>query len=191
MNRPGLFTLENRIAIVTGAAGFLGREHCDALAEAGANLVVTDVDEAACTTLAAELSGAHGIDAVAIAADISKSADVKALVAAALARFDRIDVLVNNAQLQLSSALVPFEELAAEDWNRILGVNLTGTFLCCQAVGPHMRERRGGSIINFGSIYGLIGPDFRVYEGTALTTAAVYSASKAGVYGLTRYLATY
>jgi NAD(P)-dependent dehydrogenase (short-subunit alcohol dehydrogenase family) len=188
---PSPFDLQGRVAMITGACGFLGREHCDALAESGARVVVVDVDAAACSRVAEELAARRGVAVLAVATDITDRDAVQSLTRRVLERFGRIDVLVNNAQLQLASSWVEFEELAVEDWRRILDVNLTGTFLCCQAVGAHMRRERRGSIINFGSIYGMIGPDFRVYDGTPFTTAAVYSASKAGIYGLTRYLATH
>ena len=185
------FTLDGRVVIVTGAGGFLGREHCDTLAENGARVVAVDLDQASCDAVASDLAHRHGIDAIGAAVDITSRDAVQGLVQRVLERFGRIDVLVNNAQLQLKSSWVDFEDLRVEDWRSILDVNVTGTFLCCQAVGRHMRTERRGSMINFGSIYGMIGPDFRIYEGTPFTTAAVYSASKAAIYGLTRHLATY
>jgi NAD(P)-dependent dehydrogenase (short-subunit alcohol dehydrogenase family) len=105
--------------------------------------------------------------------------------------FGRIDILVNNAQLRTSTMYVPFEELSIGDWNHILAVNLTGVFLCCQAIGPVMVQQCSGSIINMCSIYGVVAPDQRIYKDTSFNTPAVYSTTKAGVLGLTRYLATY
>lgn len=184
-------SLAGRVAVVTGATGFLGQHHAVALAELGATVVVVDVLEEPAQGLAARLTEAYGVPARAAAVDITDDSAVKTLFTGVLEQFGRVDVLVNNAQLQLRSALVPFEDLSVEDFRRILDVNLTGAFLCAREAGRAMREARSGSIINFGSIYGMIGPDFRIYDGTPFTTAAVYSASKAGVYGLTRYLATY
>lgn len=188
---PLPWSLEGRVAVVTGAAGFLGRQHCDALAEIGATVILVDRDQRALDDLSEELRSRWGAAAMALAVDITDKTSVHAAVDQVLGAFGRIDVLVNNAQLQLPTSWVPFEDLPIDDWRRILDVNLTGTFLCSQAVGRVMRAARQGSIINFGSIYGMIGPDFRVYDGTPFTTAAVYSASKAGIYGFTRYLATY
>lgn len=153
--------------------------------------MLVDIDPDACQELAATLADRRSVETMSVVADITSKESVGALVDSVLSRFGRVDVLVNNAQLQLQSSNVEFESLDLADWRRILDVNLTGTFLCCQAVGGHMRVAKRGSIINLGSIYGMIGPDFRIYEGTPFTTAAVYSASKAGIYGLTRYLATY
>ncbi len=185
------WSLVDRVAVVTGAAGFLGREHCDALAELGASVVMVDVDPTTLAAAADDLRARRGTIVVARAVDITSRDAVQSLVGEIVDSLGRIDVLVNNAQLQLSTSWVEFEDLPVDDWRRILDVNLTGAFLCSQAVGRVMRAARRGSIINFGSIYGMIGPDFRVYDGTPFTTAAVYSASKAGIYGLTRYLATY
>lgn len=188
---PAPFALRGRVALVTGAAGFLGREHCDALADAGADVVAVDLDEAAAQAVARDVAARRGTRTLGVGADIASEAAVRGLGARTLAEFGRVDVLVNNAQLQLRSSLVPFERQPVEDFRRILDVNVTGAFLCAQTFGAAMREHGRGSIINFGSIYGMIGPDFRIYEGTEFTTAAVYSASKAAIYGLTRYLATY
>ena len=185
------WSISGRVAVVTGATGFLGREHCDSLAEIGATVVAVDLDAAKLDESAEQIRKRWGTSVLTRTVDITNRSAVSALAAELLASLGRIDVLVNNAQLQLPTSWVEFEDLPVEDWRRILDVNLTGTFLCSQAVGRAMRVARQGSIINFGSIYGMIGPDFRVYEGTPFTTAAVYSASKAGVYGLTRYLATY
>jgi NAD(P)-dependent dehydrogenase (short-subunit alcohol dehydrogenase family) len=184
-------SLSGRVVIVTGACGFLGKEQCDAFAELGGHVIVADLDQGRCDEVASDVQGRRDIECLAVATDVTDKASVHWMIARVLSTFGRVDVLVNNAQLQLPSYWVGFEELPLDDWRRILDVNLTGTFLCCQAVGTHMREERRGSIINLGSIYGVIGPDFRIYEGTPFTTAAVYSASKAGIYGLTRYLATY
>jgi Dehydrogenases with different specificities (related to short-chain alcohol dehydrogenases) len=106
-------------------------------------------------------------------------------------RFGRIDVLVNGAAGRTPGFFKPFEEYELSDWNAVVAANLTGTFLCCQAVGPQMKKGGGGSIINTSSIYGVVAPDQRIYDGSSINTPAVYSASKAGVIGLTRYLATY
>jgi len=186
-----MWSLDGRVAIVTGAAGFLGRQHCDALAEMGATVVLIDKHEAQVEDTAATIRARWGTTTYSQAVDITNGTAVASVFGELLSSLGRIDVLVNNAQLQLSSSWVEFEDLSVEDWRRILDVNLTGAFLCSQAAGRAMRAARCGSIINFGSIYGMIGPDFRIYDGTPFTTAAVYSASKAGIYGLTRYLATY
>jgi NAD(P)-dependent dehydrogenase (short-subunit alcohol dehydrogenase family) len=190
MNCPE-FDLSDRVAIVTGATGFLGAEHCDALAESGARLVLVDVNGELCEERAARLIENRGADALGLGVDISQKAAVESMVESVVDHFGRIDILINNAQVQVPSMFVPFEDLSIEDWNRILDVNLTGAFLCCQAAGRVFVRQGSGSVINMGSIYGMLGPHHSIYKGTAFNTPAAYSVTKAGIYGLTRYLATY
>jgi NAD(P)-dependent dehydrogenase (short-subunit alcohol dehydrogenase family) len=134
------FSLRGRTAVVTGAVGLLGREHCRALGEAGANVVATDVDPSACERFARELEEAD-VRAVGVAADITNRADLERLRDTTLDRFGSIDVLVNNAAIDdkydASADLDAsrFEEYALERWRRSLDVNVTGTFLCCQIFG--------------------------------------------------------
>ncbi len=188
---PASFDLKGRVALVTGATGFLGQEHCDALAEIGASVVVVDLNADDCRKQAAELSKRRGVKALGLGVDITDAAAVKRMMAHILAEFSRVDVLINNAQLKLQATYVPFSELKLEDWNRVFEVNLTGAFLCCQAVEAPMKAQGGGSVINMGSIYGVVAPDQRIYEGTPFNTPVTYPVTKAGMYGLMRYLATY
>lgn len=196
--RAGPFSLSGRTAIVTGATGLLGREHCRALAEAGAYVVVTDTDQATCQTLAREL----GTDALGLAADVTDPASLRRLVAAALECTGRIDVLVNNAAINdkvedpaSALELSRFENYPLELWQRSLDVNLTGPFLCCQVIGAQMAAAGRGSIINVASTYGLVAPDQSLYrdpEGRqTFYKSPVYPATKAAVLGLTRFLAAY
>jgi len=203
---PDLFRLEGRTAFVTGAAGFLGQEYAEALLEAGANVVFADVDGERAAAAAARHGDAHGDRAWSVVCDVASSESVEAATEAACGRFGRIDVLVNNAALtakvgsaQMRDYFAPFEEYPLDVWERALAVNLTGVFLCCQAVGRRMAAQGRGSIINISSTYGLGGPDQRIYTGVTnpydpdlpLNTPIPYSATKAAVLGVTRYLATY
>lgn len=195
------FSLEGRVAVVTGALGLLGRRHCDALAAAGAAVVVTDLDPAGCVRQADELAAAHGGPTLGHGADVTLKASVAALRDAALARFGRVDVLVNNAavdeKVETPGAGAPlgFEDFPLEAWEHSLRVNLTGSFLCCQAFGAAMARAGRGSIVNISSTYGLVAPDQSLYlraDGTReFWKSAAYPVTKGGVIALTRYLASY
>lgn len=192
-----LFDLTGKVALVTGATGILGRHYVDALAAYGAHVVVADLDGASCETVAAELAQRYGRRMLGRRLDVADPQSVGEAVAHAETAFGAIDVLVNNAASKgrdLKAFFAPTEEFDLATWREIMSVNLDGLFLVAQAVGRGMIARRRGSIVNVSSIYGSVGPDSRIYEGSsylggAINTPAVYSASKAGVAGLTRYLA--
>lgn len=195
------FSLAGKTAIVTGGAGLLGAEFCRTLAEAGAQVVVTDLDLPAAERTVATI-GAAGYPALAVRVDVTLAESARAMVAAALDAFGRVDILVNSAALdpkfdpqnrdeQVSNA---FETYPLEAWNQAVAVNLTGMFLCCQAAVAPMLEHGSGSIINICSMYGLVGPDQRLYQRPGqppVYKPVYYSVTKAGVLGLTRYLAAY
>jgi NAD(P)-dependent dehydrogenase (short-subunit alcohol dehydrogenase family) len=193
-----LFSLDGKVAIVTGSLGLLGKNHCRALAGAGASVVVTDVDDARCKGFAAEL----GPKAIGVGADITKRESIEALKKAALDRFGAIDVLLNNAAIndmfenpQAGAELSKFENYPLELWQRSLDVNVTGTFLCCQVIGAEMAKRGKGSIINVASTYGIVAPDQSIYKkpdgSQGFYKSASYPATKGAVLALTRFIATY
>ncbi|HET6339002.1 MAG TPA: SDR family oxidoreductase [Polyangiales bacterium] len=197
-----LFDLTGKVAIVTGAVGLLGREHSACLAEAGANVVVVDQQQAACDALAHELEVKYGQISFGMAADITDRESLSGLRDAVLSRFDRIDVLVNNAALDDKVApgangrdRTRFEDYPLEAFRRSLDVNVTGTFLSCQILGSPLAQRGTGSIINLASTYGLVAPDQRLYRGPDGTQqfykSPAYPTGKAAVIGLTRFLAAY
>jgi meso-butanediol dehydrogenase/(S,S)-butanediol dehydrogenase/diacetyl reductase len=169
--------LKDTVAIVTGAARGIGRGIAQALARAGAHVVIADLpslhEEMERTR---ELAAAGGIEAALVHCDVTDFAQCSALARAAIDRFGRIDVLVNNAGV---IGIAPVVMMSEEEWDRVLDVNLKGTFLCCKAVAPHMIERRSGRIVNVSSIAGKRG-------APALSH---YSASKFGVIGFTQALA--
>jgi NAD(P)-dependent dehydrogenase (short-subunit alcohol dehydrogenase family) len=196
------FSLEGRVAVVTGAAGLLGREHCRALADAGATVIATDRDEAGCHATARALAEQGLARVHAVAADITDAASLGQVRDAALRAGDRIDVLVNNAALndkfadaETAARLSRFESFPLESFRRAMDVNVAGTFLCCQVLGAEMVRRGSGSIINVASTYGLVGPDQRIYrrpDGTqGFWKTPVYPASKGAVLAFTRFLAAY
>ena len=176
--------LPGRVAIVTGAARGIGFAIAERLSRAGARVVVADVAEEAAAAAAERLregagedAGEGGGKAAWVAADVTSPEEVGAMVERALDAFGGLDILVNNAGITGRDA--PLWETTDEDWGKVLGLNLTGTFYCCRAVVPYMRERRSGAIVNVASISGK--------EGNP--NMAPYSVSKAGVICLTKALA--
>lgn len=193
-----LFDLAGKIALVTGGNGILGRGYVEGLAEFGADVVVADLDAAACEEHAASIRARHGVRCLGCAVDVANEASVADLRRRVEDELGVVDVLVNNAASKgadLGEFFRDTESYSLATWRDIMSVNLDGLFLMARTFGARMAERRGGSIINVSSIYGNVGPDQRIYVnseylGRPINTPAVYSASKAGVVGLTRYLAT-
>lgn len=204
MNDPNVlkkFDLSDQVAIITGGAGLLGTRYCHTLASAGAHLVVADIDGQGARHLADEVTESSGVEAIDIETDVTQPDDVQAMVATALGRFGRIDILVNNAAIDpkfdsehAGQHTNRFEDYPFDAWEKMLSVNISGMFLCAQAVVPVMLKVSRGVIVNISSTYGVVGPDQRLYqrEGEAAQYKPVtYTVSKAAALGLTRYLATY
>ncbi len=167
--------LAGKAAIVTGGASGIGKRTALTLAGAGANVAIADVNLEGARAAAAEASRL-GADAFAVHTDVTRSTDVQRLVDQTLARFGKIDILVNDAGISVAGSIF---DLSEEDWDRVLAVNLKGPMLCCKAVVPHMQKQEGGAIVNISS-----GSGFR---GTP--RALAYSCSKAAVAHLSRCLA--
>ena len=196
------FNLTGQVAVVTGGAGLLGHEFCRTLAEAGAQVIVADLDAQA-ARLVAERLESMGLSAQPVAVDVTSQESVNQMVSSAERLYGRLDILVNSAALDpkfdpqhQGGHSQSFEGFALDAWNQALSVNLTGAFLCCQAAARPMLEQRHGVFINICSTYGLVGPDQRLYEregeqGPRQYKPVYYSVTKAGILGLTRYLATY
>jgi NAD(P)-dependent dehydrogenase (short-subunit alcohol dehydrogenase family) len=193
-----LFSLNNKMAIVTGAAGLIGREHCKALADAGANVIAADLDKSACDEIASGLTA----ESFGFALDVTKKDSIESLKNFCLDRFGHIDVLVNNAAVNdmfenpnIAADMSKFENYPLEMWHRSIDVNVTGIFLCSQIIGSVMANQRKGSIINVASTYGMVAPDQSLYkkpDGTqTFYKSPVYSASKGAVIMFTKYLASY
>jgi len=172
-----LFRLDERVAVVTGAGQGLGRGTALALAEAGADVVVADINAQTGAAVAEEIR-ALGRRAISVVVDVSRMEQVRALVDQTLAAFGKADILVNNAGI---SAHEPSAELSLADWQRVMDVNITGVFLCSQLFGREMLKRGYGKIINISSMSGLI--------VNRDVPQAPYYASKAGVIMLTKALA--
>lgn len=197
-----LFSLNGRVAVVTGAAGLIGREHCRALAEAGAAVVATDLRQDQCDEIVAGLASHDGLEHLACAANITQPAEVQRLLDATIECYGRVDVLVNNAAINdmfenptAAGELSKFEHYPLELLRASLDVNVVGTFLCAQIIGTQMAERGGGSIINVASTYGIVAPDQSLYrkpDGTqSFHKSAAYPITKGAVISFTRFLAAY
>lgn len=198
-----LFDLTGRVAVVTGGAGLLGVQHANAIASAGGIPVLADRDGARALSAASEIRSRWGVDAIGIEVDVTRVEDVRRLLAATLDRYGRVDILINNAAnnpkveasgLERTSRLETFPQ---EHWDNDLRVGLTGAFLCSQALGTEMARRGRGVILNVASDLALIAPDQRIYRQPGLAEEqqpvkpVSYTVVKAGLIGLTRYLATY
>lgn len=194
-----LFDLRGRVAVVTGAAGILGRVFCQALADHGADVAVVDLDEAGAEELATDLAETFGVRSCGIACDVADPASVAAMAAEVETRLGPCDVLHNNAATKTSDLAAFFaepEDMSLETWREVMGVNLDGMFLVARELGAGMARRGRGSIVQTASIYGMAAPDQRIYEGSRylgqrISTPVSYSTSKAGVVGLTRHLASH
>jgi NAD(P)-dependent dehydrogenase (short-subunit alcohol dehydrogenase family) len=169
--------LSGKVAIVTGSGNLrgIGATYARALAEQGAAVVVADVNEAGAASVAEQLRS-EGLSAVAQATDITNRESVQALMDRARTEFGGADILVNNAALMADMEMTPVYSYPYDEWQRVLGVNLTGAFNCCQAVVPLMQERGGGRIVNQSS-------------GGAFPPQGVYGITKLGVVALTVALA--
>jgi NAD(P)-dependent dehydrogenase (short-subunit alcohol dehydrogenase family) len=195
------YNLDGQVAIVTGGAGLLGKGYCETLASAGANVVIADVAAQASEELADKISLETEVDVQGIQTDVSDPDSVRKLIEQVMKKYNRVDILVNNAALDpkfdpahSGEHSSQFENFPFTAWQEAMGVNVTGMFLCAQAVADPMLEANRGVIINISSTYGLVGPDQRLYqrEGQPPQFKPVtYTVAKAAVLGLTRYLATY
>jgi 2-deoxy-D-gluconate 3-dehydrogenase len=197
---PNQFSLAGRCAVITGGAGLLGSEFARTIVEAGGSVAIADIDNAAAHRLATDLAP-EADHAFAVELDVTSKKSVDEMVKIVLQKTGRIDILVNSAALDpkfdpdhASEAANAFEDFPLAAWDEALRVNLTGPFLCSQAVAEPMLEHGGGVIINICSTYGLVGPDQRIYKRADQPMRykpVYYTVTKAGILGLTRYLATY
>jgi NAD(P)-dependent dehydrogenase (short-subunit alcohol dehydrogenase family) len=200
----GLFDLTGRVAIITGGAGLLGYQHGAILAAAGAHVVLLDLGLANPQLRAEQLAADHGPDCLGLAVDITSEASLLEARDAILAKFHRIDILINNAannpKVEDQKPGQPWsrlENFPVETWNADIAVGLTGAFLCSRIFGQEMVKRNSGVILNVASDLGVIAPDQRLYrkegvpEDQQPVKPVTYSVVKTALIGLTRYLSTY
>jgi NAD(P)-dependent dehydrogenase (short-subunit alcohol dehydrogenase family) len=200
-----LFKLDNQVVVVTGAGGYLGGYHAEAIAAFGGTPILIDIEETRTAARSELLRSQYNVPAMSIAVDITNEAEVAAAVDQVLEKHGRIDALINNAAnnpevtqgLPQSENFTRLENFPIEAWEADLRVGLTGSFLCAKHFGAKLAlNHSGGVIINVSSDLGLIAPDQRLYTRPGLAEhqpvkPVSYSVAKTGLLGLTRYLATY
>jgi NAD(P)-dependent dehydrogenase (short-subunit alcohol dehydrogenase family) len=175
----GMFDLKGKVGLITGGGSGLGKVYCEALAEFGADVVIADIDEKGAYDTA-ELMKKLGRRSLAVKVDVTNPDEVQYMVDEAAAKLGAIDILINNAGISLKAAKIA--DMAIEEWDRVIAVNLRGVFLCTRAVLPVMVKQRKGNIINIASIRG-ISPSF---ESATINPKAHYAASKGAVISLTK-----
>lgn len=184
---------EHRV-LITGATGYLGQAMAETLAEVGADLILVDRPGSNFIELENRLINTWHVRVTSLACDLESENDRNTLIASVKSDGLGLSGLINNAAFVGSSNLqgwvAPFEEQTIETWRRAFEVNLTAAFHISQSFAPELRASNNGNIINIASIYGEFGPDWGLYEGTAMGNPAAYSASKGGLLQLTRWLAT-
>ena len=189
-----LMDLESRVALITGGAGHIGYVIGETLAELGASVALLDLDRTACEKAAIQISENHGVKTLGVAVDLADIEEVRSTPARIAAELGRLDILIHCAayggDTKFPGWAVPFDEQSTEAWDRALRVNLTSAFALAQAARQPLSESGHGCVVFISSIYGLVGPDLSLYEGTSMANPAGYGASKGGLLQLMRYLAT-
>ena len=179
-----LFSCENKTAIVTGGCGLIGREIALGLSQYGAKVYVADINETE-----AEKNSGQNIRYLHL--DITSEDSVRKALETVLADGGNIDILVNSAYPRTSDWGAKFENVRFDSWTLNVDQHLGGYFLMCREAALIMKQHGGGSIINLASIYGVVAPDFSIYNGTEMTMPVAYASIKAGIIALTKYIATY
>ena len=195
-----LFTLEDRVALITGGAGLLGVKHAEVIAAAGGIPILIDLDEARANAAAHKIAAQFTVDAWGAAVDITDQVALKAFLTRVLLRHGRIDILINNAannpKVEAQVGFSRVETFPIQQWDADVEVGLKGAFLCAQVFGAEMAKRGSGVIINISSEYGLNAPDQRLYRIEGLpeekqpVKPITYTIVKSGIIGMTKYFAT-
>lgn len=205
MNTLDKFRLDDKVVLITGGAGLLGRKHAEAVLDAGGTAVLLDITENALQNAIEELRGKYNEDKIGgILTDITSREKLERTREEIISRYHRVDALINNAAnnpkmegKSANMAAIQFENFPLEMWMNDISVGLTGSFLCAQVFGEIMAKQRGGVILNISSDLGIIAPDQRIYRKEGLkdeeqtVKPVTYSVIKHGLIGLTKYLATY
>jgi gluconate 5-dehydrogenase len=171
-----MFRLDGHIVLITGGSKGLGKSMALGLAQAGATTVICSRTQDTCESVAADIAHQTGRESIGMAMDVTREDDVERVFKNVAERFGKLDVLINSAGINIRR---PVEELALEEFRQVMDTNLTGSWLCCRAAAPIMKQQRSGSVINIGSTLSVVG----IAERTP------YCSSKAGILGLTRVLA--
>lgn len=172
------FSLKNKVIVVTGGNGLLGKQFVNAFFDEGATVIPADIN-----FTSEEKNN--------LVIDITDEENVKQAIATIVTSYGKIDGWINNAYPRTQDWGKKLPDIPIDSWRKNVDMHLNGYFLCCRLVAEQMKKQNYGSLINMSSIYGLVGPDFSVYDGTEMTMPAAYAAIKGGINNLTRYLAAY
>lgn len=185
-----MFNLDGRVAVVTGGAGLIGFALANGLASFGAHTFIADINEEIAEKRAFELTQ-KGLQSSAIVIDTSDVSSVSEGIKRILSKAGSLDVWVNSAYPKSKDWGLRFEKVSIDSWRSAIDGQMTSYCMCSREAAEAMRPQKRGSVINLGSTYGMVGPDFSIYEGTDLTMPAAYAAIKGGIINFTRYLASY
>jgi len=191
-----LFDLTSKTIILTGSAGRLGKNFAHIISDAGANVILVDINDTENKKLEKTIIQKYKTKPLACNFNISKKEDVSKLKEQIIKKYGKIDGLVNNAffspRSDVKRSAMKFEEYPSDLWHDVISINLTGVFLCCQEIGKIMvKQKTGGSIVNISSIYGINGADQRIYGKSQLNSPPSYAVTKGGIVNFTKYLAAY
>lgn len=188
-----LFDLSERVVILVGASGLLGSKYAEGFCQAGAIVVLCDINYSKCKELKDSLQDKYDNKIITIRTDITDKKSVENMIKLVIKKFSKIDVLVNNAVFPegKKERSIQFEEFQMILLNKIFSVNVSGMVLCCQKVGQIMKKQKHGVIINVSSIYGLVAADQKIYGDSGLNSTVAYAITKSAILNLTRYLASY
>lgn len=190
-----IFSLKEKTVILTGGGGRLGTNFAEILSQAGANVVLLDIDKKSNEKVEKSIRKKYDVNPSSHTVDISNIKSVQRVKNRILAKYGKIDVLINNAffnpSIKQKNQTIKFETFPLKLWKKVIDVNLTGVFLCCQEFGKVMQKQNRGVIVNISSIYGISGADQRIYGNSKLNSQVSYSATKGAIVNLTRYLAAY
>ena len=192
-----VFDLSNKTLLITGACGTLGKRYCEEFAKRGATLCMTDICDSSLNSLLSDLEAISYKSHFVQVCDLESEKDIKLLFRQIKGSFERLDGVLNNAAatgehlLREGNVFAQFEDYPLYLWEKILRINLTGAFLIAREASELLLKSPSGSLVNVSSIYGMRGPDHRIYRDMNFSSFVPYSASKSGVHGLTLWLATY
>jgi len=197
------FSLKDQVVVITGGGGFFGGKQAEAIADIGGIPILVDINEESAKEAAGKIERSFGVPSCGFKVDITFSGEIENFAKDILSKFNRIDVLINNAannpkmENSTEKEWSRLEHFSLNDWNSDISVGLTGAFLCSKIIGSYMAQNNKGVILNIASDLGIIAPDQRIYKKDGLNEDAQpvkpvsYSVIKHGLIGLTRYLATY
>lgn len=187
-----IFDLKNKTIVLTGSSGRLGSQYADILSSVGANVMLVDTKKN--EKLKIQLSKKYKTKPESYVVDISDQKSVREMKKDIVKKYQKIDVLINNAFFNPSKSKFsssPFEEFPLDLWNDVINVNLTGALICSQEIGKIMVKQKKGVIVNISSIYGLVGADQRIYGKSKLNSPVSYAVTKGAIVNFSRYLAAY